>query len=490
VGRGTRRYGLAMAEPFLDACALATLVRKGAASPAELVDDAIDRIEKLNPELNAVIRPRFEEARREAAAGLPDGPFRGVPIVLKDLLCYAAGEEIHEGMRVLKEARYVAGHDQELVRRIRAAGFVVVGRTNTPELGILPTTEPAAYGPTRNPWDTTRSTGGSSGGSAAAVASGMVPVGHANDGGGSIRIPASECGLVGLKPSRARVSLGPEWGDVMGGLVCELVVSRTVRDTAAVLDAVAGPAPGDPYAAPAPVRPYAEELGSGAGRLRIGVQTAAFGGDVTTHPDCVAATEAVASLLESLGHQVDAAHVDALDDPEFVTSFVLVWSAGTAFDVDHHWPGKLGRAIGPDDVEPLTWALAEAGRGAGASDFLAARHKLQAMSRGVAQWYESGFDLLLTPTIAEPPPLLGEFDSPPDNPLHGLLRAAALVPFTPAFNVTGQPAISLPLQWSPHGLPIGVQLVAGYGREDVLLRVASQLEEAAPWVGRRPPVSA
>jgi len=479
-----------MPQPFLDACALAALVRDGTASPAELVDDAIGRIEKLNPELNAVIRTRFDEARREAAAVLPDGPFRGVPIVLKDLVCDMAGEEIHEGMVVVKKARYVAGRDQELARRLRAAGMVVVGRTNTPELGILPTTEPAAYGPSRNPWDTARSTGGSSGGSAAAVASGMVPVGHANDGGGSIRIPASECGVVGLKPSRARVPLGPEWGDVMGGLVCELAVTRTVRDTAAVLDAVAGPAPGDPYAAPTPVRPYAEEVGAAPGRLRIGVQTDAFGGTVATHPDCVAAAEAAAAVLESLGHDVEPAHVGALDAPEFIEAFLLVWSAGTAFDVDHHWTDRLGRPVTEHDVEPLTWALADAGRGASASDFLDARHKLQRISREVAEWYEGGFDLLLTPTIAEPPPLLGEFDSPPDNPLHGLLRAAEIVPFTPAFNASGQPAISLPLHWNAQGLPIGVQLVAPYGREDVLLRVAAQLEEVVPWAERRPPLCA
>jgi amidase len=479
-----------MPEPFLDACALATLVRDGDTSPAELVDDAIERIEKLNPELNAVIRTRFDEARREAAGVLPDGPFRGVPIVLKDLLCYAAGEEVHEGMRVLKEARYVADRDQELVRRLRAAGFVVVGRTNTPELGILPTTEPAAYGPTRNPWDPARSTGGSSGGSAAAVASGMVSVGHANDGGGSIRIPASECGLVGLKPSRARVPLGPEWGDVMGGLVCELVVTRTVRDTAAVLDAVAGPAPGDPYAAPPPARPFLDEVGADPGRLRIGVQTAAFGGTVATHPDCVVAAEAAAAALESIGHVVEPTHVAALDAPDFVEMFLLVWSAGVAYDVDRHWPARLGRAIRQDEVEPLTWALAEAGRSATASDFLVARRRLQAVSRRVAEWYEGGFDLLLTPTLAEPPPLLGELDSPPDNPLHGLFRAAELVPFTPPFNVSGQPAISLPLHWNEQGLPIGVQVVAPYGREDVLLRVAAQLEEATPWVDRRPPVRA
>ncbi|HLN43108.1 MAG TPA: amidase family protein [Acidimicrobiales bacterium] len=479
-----------MPQPFLDACALAELVRDGTASPAELVDDAVARIEKLNPELNAVIRTRFVEARREAAGDLPDGPLRGVPIVLKDLLCSMAGEEIHEGMQAVKKARYVADRDQELARRLRAAGMVVVGRTNTPELGILPTTEPAAYGPTRNPWDTARSTGGSSGGSAAAVASGMVPLGHANDGGGSIRIPASECGLVGLKPSRGRVPLGPEWGDVMGGLVCELAVTRTVRDTAAVLDAVAGPAPGDPYAAPPQERPYVDELRVAPGRLHIGMQSAAFGGTVVTHPDCVAAVEGAAAVLESLGHGVEPAHVAALDAPEFIEAFLLVWSAGTAFDVDHHWPDRLGRPLTEDDVEPLTWALADAGRSASAADFLDARHKLQRISRQVAEWYEGGFDLLLTPTIAEPPPLLGQFDSTVDNPLHGLLRAAEVVPFTPAFNVTGQPAISVPLHWNGQGLPIGVQLVARYGREDVLLRVAAQLEEAVPWAARRPPVGA
>ncbi len=479
-----------MPQPFLDATALADLVRNGTASPAELVDDAINRIEKLNPELNAVIRPRFDEARRESSGVLPDGPFRGVPMVLKDLLCSTAGEEIHEGMGALKAARYVAPHDQELARRLRAAGFVVVGRTNTPELGIVPTAEPLAYGPTRNPWNTAHSTGGSSGGSAAAVASGMVPVGHAGDGGGSIRIPASECGLVGLKPSRGRVPLGPDWGDIMGGLVCELAVTRTVRDTAAVLDAVAGPAVGDPYAAPTPARPFLDELAIDPGRLRIGMQSAAFGQGVVTDHDCVAATEAAGALLESIGHVVEPTRVAALDDPTFIETFLVVWAAGIAHDVDHYWSGKLGRALGQDDVEPLTWTLVEAGRAASSSDYLAARQKLQGISRQVAQWYETGFDILLTPTLAQPPPLIGEFDSPADNPLHGLLRAAELVPFTPPFNVSGQPAISLPLHWNDHGLPIGVQLVAPYGREDVLLRVAAQLEEAAPWAQRRPPVSA
>jgi amidase len=269
-----------------------------------------------------------------------------------------------------------------------------------------------------------------------------------------------------------------------------LVVTRTVRDTAAVLDAVAGPSPGDPYAAPTPSRPYVAELGAEPGRLRIGMQSEAFGASAATHPDCVIATEAAGSLLESLGHVVERAHVGALDPPELVEAFLVVWAAGTATDVDHYWPRKLGRAIAQDDVEPLTWALADAGRAASASDYLEAQRKLQAMARQVAQWYEEGFDLLLTPTIAQPPPLLGEFDSPADNPLHGLFRAAEVVPFTPLFNATGQPAISLPLHWNDQGLPIGVQLVAPYGREDVLLRVAAQLEEAVPWSQRRPPVSA
>jgi amidase len=318
----------------------------------------------------------------------------------------------------------------------------------------------------------------------------MVAVGHANDGGGSIRIPASECGLVGLKPSRGRVSLAPEFGDVMGGLVCELAVTRTVRDTAAVLDAVAGPVAGDPDAAPPPERRYVEEVGAPAGRLRIGVQTDAFGGTVVTHADCVTAVHEAAEMLEGVGHHVETTRVAPLDAPELVEKFLVVWSAGTAYDIDHYWPGKLGRPIGQDDVEPLTWALAELGRAASAADFLAAREWLQALTREVAQWYEEGFDLLLTPTLGEPPPLLGEFDSAPDNPLHGLLRAAGLCPFTPVFNVTGQPAVSLPLHWSDGGLPIGVQLAAPYGREDVLLRVASQLEQSAPWGERRPPVCA
>jgi amidase len=476
-----------MTDAWMDATAQAELVRSGEVSPGELVDAAIDRIERLNPELNAVITPLFESARAAAGGGAVDGPFGGVPFLLKDLLCHSAGDPMYEGMAFLRGQGHVEEHDTYLASRFRAAGFVFVGKTNTPELGILPTTEPLAFGPTRNPWATDRSTGGSSGGSAAAVASGMVPAAHANDGGGSIRIPASECGLVGLKPTRARTSLGPEFGDMMGGLVCEHVVTRSVRDTAAILDAVGGPGVGDPYAAPAPRRAYADEVGADPGHLRIGLMTTATTGEV--HPDCVSAATDTARLLESLGHTVEQSHPAPLDDPDFTGNFITLWSVGNAWNLDY-WNRKYRREITESDVEPLTWALVKMGRSFSGPQYLSALEWLQSYSRSVQQWWADGYDLLLTPTIAEPPPVLGQFDSPADNPLAGLFRAGALVPFTPQFNVTGQPAISLPLSWNSDGLPIGSQLVGRFGGEDLLIRVAAQLEQVHPWADRRPQVHA
>ncbi len=473
----------------LDATAQAALVASGEASPRELVDAAIERIERVNPQLNAVITPLFERARSRASGDLPAGPFRGVPFLLKDLSCHSEGDPFHEGMAFLKERQWTESDDTALAARFRAAGLVVVGKTNTPELGILPTTEPVAYGATRNPWDVTRSTGGSSGGSAAAVAAGLVPVAHANDGGGSIRIPASECGLVGLKPTRGRVSSGPEFGDVMGGLTCEHVVTRSVRDSAAILDATSGMEPGDPFTAPTPSRPFLDEVGADPGSLHIGLMTVSPMGAAEVHADCVEAAEAAGRLLESLGHHVEVSHPKALDDADYTGHFITNWAAGAAWNLDY-WSRRTGDAIGPDDVEPLTWALAEVGRASSAPEWLSAREWLQVNSRQVASWWSDGFDLLLTPTISEPPPPLGTFDSPPDNPLHGLFRAAELVSFTPPFNVSGQPAISLPLHWNDAGLPIGVQLVAAFGREDLLLRVAAQLEAAQPWAVRRPSVHA
>src|SRR5919109_2330750 len=304
-----------------DATALAELVRSGEASPRELADAAIERIEALNPQLNAVITPLFEKGLAAADGELPAGPFRGVPMLVKDLICHTAGDPLHEGMRFLRELGWTEEEDTWLAGRFREAGFVILGKTNTPELGILPTTEPEAYGATRNPWDPERSPAGSTGGSAAAVAAGMVPLAHANDGGGSIRLPAAACGLVGLKPSRGRVSLAPGFGDVMSGLVAELCVARSVRDVATLLEWVADPPPGEPYVAPARERPYTEELEASPGQLRIGLMSEAPGGSVPIHPDCVAAAEDAGRLLESLGHAVERSHPGRLDDKQYIPSF-------------------------------------------------------------------------------------------------------------------------------------------------------------------------
>jgi len=469
----------------LDATAQAQLVRDGEVSPRELVTAAADRVAALNPELNAVITDLSEKALKSAAGALPDGPFRGVPMLVKDLACHTAGDPFHEGMAFLKRLQWTENEDQFLARRFREAGFLILGKTNTPELGILPTTEPAAYGATRNPWDTSRSPGGSSGGSAAAVAAGIVALAHANDGGGSIRIPASHCGLVGLKPSRGRVSLGADFGDVISGLVCEHVVCRSVRDSAGVLDAICGEMLGDPYVAPARARPYVEELGADPGKLRVGLMTAPPGRQFETHPDCVAAAEATGRALESLGHAVEPARPEAIDDPDYIETFLLRWTAGIAWNLKY-WEARTGEPIGAGDVEPSTWALAEMGRSHAAADYLGVIETHQRLTRRMAEWWQDGWDLLLTPTTGEPATLLGEFDAPPDNPGAPLMRAVPLGTFTAGINVSGQPAISLPIHWTEAGLPVGSQLIAPYGREDLLFRVASQLEEAVPWAQRRP----
>jgi amidase len=472
----------------LDATAQAELVRRGDASPAELVEAAITRIEKLHAELNAVVIPRFERAREAAARDdLPDGPFRGVPFLTKDLWCFTRGEPLTNGMRFLKEAGFVAPDDSHLARRWREAGFVNLGFTNSPELGLLPTTEPEAYGPTHNPWDLERTPGGSSGGSCAAVAAGLTPIAHASDGGGSIRIPASCCGLVGLKPSRGQVSNGPQGGDLTRFLSVQLGVSTTVRDVAALLDVAAGPEPGDAIIAPAPVRAYADEVGAEPGRLRVGIATSLGGNE--THPDCVEATEQAGRLLESLGHHVEPAYPEDLDDRANGVAFMAVWMTNAAAALAA-WGAMVGREVTEADVEPLTWAQAEQGRALSAIRYVDAVNQMQAFTRRLAQWWHGGFDLLLTPTVAHAPPRLGELPPRGDNPLGDYGRVVAFVPFTPAFNVTGQPAISLPLGTSAEGLPLGVQLVAAYGREDLLIRVASQIEAAAPWADRRPPVHA
>ncbi len=470
----------------LDAVAQADLVRRGELSPVELVEAAITRIEKIDHDLNAVIHRRFEKARDDvASATLPDGPFRGVPIVLKDLDGLSMGDPCHEGNQLLKEIDWHAEHDSFLFAKLRAAGFVFVGKTNTPEFGLMPTTEPLAYGPTHNPWNLERSPGGSSGGSAAAVASGMVPVGHAGDGGGSIRIPASACGLFGLKPTRGRASFGPDDGESWAGLVVRHVVSRSVRDSAAVLDVIAGEMPGDPYTAPPPARPFAAEVGADPGRLRIGLRTDAPAALCETHPDCVAAAEDAARLLESLGHTIEPTSPAAFDESDLMGMFLTIMTPWVVHDIETV-ARRAGRTVTAADVEPLTWAYAEIGRAYTASQYLEAVNSAHAWSRRVARWWDQGYDLMLTPTMAVPPTVLGELVPPAENPLEGAVGATPVAAFTALLNVTGQPAMSVPLFWTADDLPIGTQLAAAYGREDLLLRVAGQLEAARPWAERRP----
>ena len=468
---------------WLDAVDQAALVRGGDVSPTELLDAAIERIETIDPQLNAVIIRWFEHAR-SVAADLPDGPFHGVPFLLKDLWAHYAGQPLTNGCRAMANELPLSPADTTLVSRFRQAGLNIAGRTNSPEFGSLPTTEPLAWGPTRNPWNLDHSPGGSSGGSASAVAAGMVPFAHASDGGGSIRIPASCCGLVGLKPSQGRITLGPFRDE--SNLGVELCVSRTVRDTAALLDAVHGPGVGDTVIAPAPRRAYADELSADPGRLHIGLLDAHPLG-AALHDDCRDAVRSAAALLESLGHHIEHGFPSALANRDFGRRFSALWSTNMGVSVQRI-EAQLGRTTTDHDIEPVNRAQVEFARNVSAIDYALALAAAVEFRRAVQQWWSDGWDLLLTPTLAEPPAAIGTFANNDDAPMAPMVRAAAYVPFTPAFNSSGQPAINLPLHWNDAGLPIGVQLVAAYGREDVLLRVAAQLEAAQPWAHRRPPV--
>ena len=476
---------------WMDATAQAELVSTGSASPSELVEEAIARIERVNPEINAVVRDRFEQARKDAAGTLPDGPFRGVPMLLKDLGCHVAGDSTHYGTSFLRDAQVAWPTDSHLASRFRAAGFVFLGRTNVPEFGTTVTTEPVANGPCRNPYDLNRSTGGSSGGSAAAVAAGLVPVAHANDGGGSIRIPASECGLVGLKPTRARVSQGPDIGEGWAGATIDGVVSRTVRDSAGVLDAIAGPMPGDPYWAPPLARPLTEEVGAPVGRLRVGLLPGPpEGGAYLDDPECREAVAATGTLLEQLGCDVDVASPDAMYDEQFTQMFLATIAGDTALTMQL-LQEVVGRPIPDEELEPRNQLYRAMGDQLLAKDYLGARLWLGGWVRRMAMWWAaadhggSGYDLLVTPAVAAPPPEIGWMTGEQEGE-----RITSFIPYTAQFNVTGQPAVSLPLHWTPNGLPVGVQVVAEFGREDVLVRVAAALEQAAPWADRRPAVSA
>jgi amidase len=469
----------------LDATAQADLVSRGEATPAELVEAAITRAEAVNPQINAVILPLFDEARQEAAGELPDGPFRGVPFLFKDLGTALEGQPFHSGSRVLKEIDFRAPFDSSLGAKFRQAGLVTIGKTNTPEFGILPTTEPVAYGATRNPWDLERSAGGSSGGSGAAVAAGIVPVAHASDGGGSIRIPASANGLVGLKPSRARISLSPYAGDSMSGLTTEFILAHSIRDVAGMLDWVHGPEPGDPYAAVPPSRPYSEELHGDVQPMTIALLTESLTGDELS-PEVVDAARRTAADLEALGHNIIEPDLPVLGDSEnLYQTFITRWAAGVA-ETANTLGFIIGRELTADDVEPLTWSLIERGRSQSGADYLFAVRQHQAMARMIAAVFAGGIDLLMTPTLADVPPPLGTYDDSGPDPMSAMEFARRIATFTGAFNATGQPAISLPLQQSSGGLPIGIQLVAPIWREDLLIRLAAQLEQAHPWAGRRP----
>ena len=468
---------------ILDATAQTELVRRKEASPLELVDAAIERIERLNPAVNAVVIKTYDRAREAARGPLPDGPFRGVPFLLKDLVVEEAGVPLHEASAYLSD--YVPAEDAELVKRLKRAGLVILGRTNSPELGLGPTTESRLWGPTRNPWDVTRSPGGSSGGAAAAVATRMVPMAHGNDAGGSIRVPAACCGVFGLKPTRARNPLGPHYGDVMSGLVAEHALTRSVRDSARLLDATAGPDLGDPYWAPSPPRPFADEVATPPGRLRIAWATRPLVGQAV-HRDCVAAVEDAARLCASLGHEVVEA-APRVDGERFWTAFTTLLAVGFTWAIDD-WARRTGRKPAPELFEPFTWSFTGRGREFTGPDYLLALQDLQRAGREIACFLVD-HDVWLTPAIGEPPVPLGTLAYTGQDPFELRRRMTAFAPFTWIANATGQPAMSVPTFWNAAGLPIGTHWIGRFGDEATLFRLAGQLETARPW-SRRPPLCA
>ena len=456
-----------------DATALAAAVRTGAISARESVEAAIERVERLNGTLNAVVGERFEEALAEVERGLPDGPLTGVPTLVKPLGADVRGLATTRGSRLFADV--VARADSELVRRYRAAGMVVLGTTNTPELGLNASTESALHGPTRNPWRASSSPGGSSGGAAAAVSAGMVPAAHATDGGGSIRIPASMCGLFGLKPSRGRISPSPYPVTLAGVTSVQHAVTRTVRDSALLLDVASGPVPGDAYGVAAPQESFSAAVDRDPGRLRIGLLTGLVDGP-ETHPDCVAAAERGAALAESLGH-----HVVPMDAPWHSaraqsTAGVLMGTAVVAAIEDRLH--KLGRGLLEDDLEPFTQVLFEHYRGTSAADTVHALQEAQLLGWQIGAVFED-VDVLLTPMLCRPTPELGHLDTGRPEAMYE--RAKDFSGWTSPFNVTGMPAMSLPLATDSTGLPLGVHVVADHGREELLLSLAGQLETAAPW---------
>lgn len=482
-----------------DALGLAELVRKGEVSPAELLDIAIARTEEVNPRLNAVIHKMYEEGKRLAGQVNTGAPFAGVPFLLKDLGLEVKGFPLRTGSKGYEG--YVSPEDSVLVRRFREAGLVYFGKTNTPELGLTPYTEPQHFGATRNPWNTERSAGGSSGGSAAAVAAGVTPIATASDGGGSIRIPAACNGLFGIKPSRGRVSLGNYKGEMWSGAVMEGCVSRSVRDSAAFLDAVGGSAPGDPYVIQKPARPYVEEAALEPEPLRIGFSTRHTLGQ-SIAPESVKAVEDAVTLLQALGHKVEEVALP-FQKEDLKEVFVMMVFGEVAADLEK-LSRHLGRRVRRNDVEANTYALGLLGKTYSARDFVVARRRWNDISRRVGLFHQE-YDLLLTPTVSMPPFPVGALQATPSERrliatinalgLGGLLKASvdelaekifSYIPFTPIANMTGQPSMSVPLYWTEDKLPVGVMFSAAFGREDLLFRLAGQLERSQPWFDRVP----
>ncbi|MCB1644488.1 MAG: amidase [Pseudomonadales bacterium] len=466
---------------WIDATATAELISTGEITSVEAVDAALARMDRLNPELNAVIHEFPEAARADAAAhdrSPGSGPLAGVPFLLKDIGAPLAGQPYHLGTAVLREANYVAPVSSHLGQRFLNAGLVVLGRTNLPEFGLMATTEPVAFGPTRSPWDPSLSPGGSSGGSAAAIAAGIVPAAHGNDGGGSIRIPASLSGLVGLKSSRGRVSNGPSIGEAWSGLAHEGALARSVRDAAVLLDVISGYEPGDHYGAPSFQRPLSAEVGEPPGALRIGFLHALDGYD--THPDCVDGVTTAVKLLGDLGHHIEDASPAALQrTAEVLPLLYRIFAPAVALNIESV-EAMVGRPVSLAEFEPRTQDHARRAPSVSAVDHFKTMQSIYEHSRDLQTWWQS-FDLLVTPVLAQPKLPLGTLvfdENDPDESHAAMLR---FMPYTAQFNMSGQPAISLPLHRTSAGQPVGVQLVAGYGREDVLIRVASQLEAAAPW---------
>jgi amidase len=463
-----------------DAVGLAHLIKSGQVSAQEVQQIARQAILAVNPALNALVGALFEEPLPASTTG----PFAGVPFVVKDLSLHAAGVKTGLGSRLTGEG-IVFPHDTDLMARFKQAGLVALGRTATPEFGFNATAEAVANGPTYNPWNLARSTGGSSGGSAALVAARAVPVAHATDGAGSIRIPAAWCGLVGLKPTRGRVPPGPDSDERLSGFGVDFALTRTVRDAAALLDAVNGPALGDKYFAAPPERPYVQEVGAPPERLRIAMTTRAWSGTPVDR-EYADTVSRVCRELAALGHTVEEASPQ-VDAEAFLEANIPVWTASLA-DSALGLAQMRGIDIGPDVLEAVTLASVEYGQRLTAVDLLRALRLSGAITRSVSVFF-STYDVLVTPTVAAPPPLLGTLNQndPSIDPRGWLNKLFALIPFTPLFNMTGQPAISLPLGQSSEGLPIGVQFAARYGDEATLLRLAAQLEQAMPWHMRRPP---